>query len=103
VLKVDVQGAETIRRKVPGSDHHSSRQPLLHESSSPVSRNGAPYPAELEMRLSNAREELTHVSKYDYVVINEAGRLHEAADKVKAIIVAEKCRSILDPWSCDLR
>ena len=29
---------------------------------------------------------------YDYVVVNEQGRLQEAVEKIKAIITAERCR-----------
>lgn len=50
----------------------------------------------MEKRLSCALEELEQRSKYDYVIVNDD--VTAAANKLKAILVAEKCRS----WrNCD--
>ena len=41
-------------------------------------------------RFKNAYKEINEVTKYNYIVIND--EVQNAVDKVKAIILAEKCR-----------
>lgn len=41
-------------------------------------------------RFKNAYKEINEVTKYNYIVIND--EIQNAVDKVKAIILAEKCR-----------
>ena len=44
-------------------------------------------------RLARAREELSMASSYDYIVVNGDGAPEECAEKIRAIITAEKCRT----------
>lgn len=43
-----------------------------------------------EIRLRNARTEMKELANYDYQIINDD--LDETVEKLKAIIIAEKCR-----------
>lgn len=92
ILKIDVQGAETVRRlaaeavfifMVPGSlDELRDRLSLRMTESSP----------EMELRLRTAKEELALADKFDYRVVNRDGGLDRAIADIDAIITAEKCR-----------
>ncbi len=92
ILKVDVQGAETVRHlapqavfifMVPGSpDELRDRLSLRLTESSP----------EMELRLNTAKEEMAMVEMFDYRVVNEDGGLDRAIADIDAIIAAEKCR-----------
>jgi guanylate kinase len=45
---------------------------------------------QITTRLLDARSELQQMPNYDYVVVNDV--VEEAADKVRAICLAERCR-----------
>lgn len=97
VLRLDVQGAATVRALVPGAvfifiaaDSEASLCRRL------VSRK-TETPEKLVVRVEMAREELCRMREFDYVVVNEEGRLDEAAGKLAAIIDAEKMRPGREP------
>ena len=97
VLRLDVQGAATVRALVPGAvfifiaaDSEASLCRRL------VSRK-TETPEKLAVRVETAREELRRMREFDYVVVNEEGRLDEAAGKLAAIIDAEKMRPGREP------
>ena len=94
ILKVDVQGAQTVRRLAPEAlfifmipgNFDDLRQRL-------VARMTESSP-ELELRLRRAREELNLVNEFEYQVVNQDGRLKQAVADIDTIIAAEKCRVV---------
>ena len=94
ILKVDVQGASTIRRLapeavfiflVPGSfDELPRRLAQRMTESSP----------EMELRLAVAREELARGEEFEYRVVNRDDSLDQAIADIDAIVTAEKCRMV---------
>ena len=92
ILKIDVQGAETIRLLAPEAvfifmvpssfDELRKRLSLRMTESSP----------EMELRLNTAKDELAMADKFDYRVVNKDGGLDRAITDIDAIIAAEKCR-----------
>jgi len=93
VMRVDVQGARTLRRLVPEAVFifliPSSEEELVRR----LKARSTEDEKALELRLSIAREEMKSLGEFDYVVINADGRLDEAVQKIMAIITAEKCRT----------
>ncbi len=93
VMRVDVQGARTLRRLVPEAVFifliPSSEEELVRR----LKTRSTEDEKALELRLSIAREEMKSLGEFDYVVINADGRLDEAVQKIMAIITAEKCRT----------
>lgn len=92
ILRIDVQGAATIRRLAPGAVliflTAASEEELIQRL-----RTRKTEAAEaLARRIATAREELKRVEEFDYVVVNREGCLDEAVAQVQAIIQAEKCR-----------
>ena len=92
LMRVDVQGAATIRRLVPDAVliflMPSSEEELVHR----LRRRRTESPEALQMRIALAREELKWLPEFDYVVVNRESRLDDTVDQIMAIITAEKCR-----------
>ena len=92
VLRLDVQGAATMRRLLPGAVFVF----LVAESegalvSRLVARKTEP-PDKLLLRVATAREETRRLGEFDYVVVNAQGQLERAVDDLCAIVEAEKLR-----------
>ena len=91
-LKVDVQGAETVRKLAPEALFIFMIPSSLDELNSRLALRMTEKPSELALRLSTAEGELGKAGEYDYRVVNEDGKLHQAIADIDAIITAEKCR-----------
>jgi guanylate kinase len=92
IVKVDVQGAASIKKIVPEAVFIFLVPPSLKELENRLKRRYTEKPHELEIRLQTAPDELKEVSKFDYAVLNDNDKLDHAIDKIKAIITAEKCK-----------
>ncbi len=92
VMRLDVQGAATIRRIVPEAVliflSASSDEELYNR----LRARHTESEEELRLRIAKAREEMRHLPEFDYLVINREGHLDEAVDKIWAIIQSEHCR-----------
>jgi guanylate kinase len=93
VMRLDVQGAATVRALVPdallvflipGSEEELLQR--LHGRKTETA-------AELQRRVATMREEMKRISEFDYVVVNRDGQLDRAVEAVVAIMHAEKCRT----------
>ncbi len=92
LVKVDVQGAATIRRSYPEALFIFLAPPSMAELAHRLRTRKTESPSAFMMRLMTAREEMKKLELFDYVVINYQDRVDEAVDKILAIIAAEKCR-----------
>src|SRR5438874_10156259 len=92
LLKIDVQGAATIRRKVPQAIFIFLVPESLDELATRLANRNTETEEELQRRLEDARVELAEQHWYDYLIVNPQGHPQEAADKLCAIMVAEHCR-----------
>lgn len=92
LLKIDVQGATTIRRLIPQAIfiflHPGSSEELIYR----LAMRSTETAEELRQRLTNAQIELAEQHWYDYLIFNHRGRLQEAVDDLRAIMRAEHCR-----------
>ena len=93
LLKIDVQGAATVRRKVPQAIFIFLVPDSLEELTLRLSKRKTETEGELQRRLADARVELTEKYWYDYVVLNRQDHLQEAVDNIRAIMMAEHCRT----------
>ena len=92
LLKIDVQGASTIRSKVPQAIFIFLVPESLDELAARLANRNTETEEELQRRLEDARGELAEQHWYDYLIVNPQGHPQEAADKLCAIMVAEHCR-----------
>ncbi|XP_047334856.1 guanylate kinase 2, chloroplastic/mitochondrial [Impatiens glandulifera] len=93
VLRVDIQGAATLKEILGNSAVFVF---LVAESESALVKRLIDRKTEtrdtLLVRIATAREEIKHMKHFDYVVVNEEGKLENAVKTVEAIIDAEKAR-----------
>ncbi|HHN93851.1 MAG TPA: guanylate kinase [Anaerolineae bacterium] len=92
VMRLDVQGAASVRRLVPEAVLIFLTASSFDELRRRLERRGEDTPAQLRERIATARQEMERVTEFDYVVVNREGQLEQAVDDVLAIIRAEHCR-----------
>jgi guanylate kinase len=92
VVKVDVQGAATIRRCVPGATLIFIRPPSMEELERRLRSRRTETPETLAIRLGKAAGEYGELHLFDYVLINRPGRIDDVVQQIRAIVTAEKCR-----------
>lgn len=88
ILEIDVQGAETVRKKLEGGVHVFILPPSIEACEARLRTRGKDSEEEISKRLRIALEEVRKAPQYDYIIIND--RLEEAFEDFKAIIMAEK-------------
>lgn len=92
VMRLDVQGAATIKRLIPDAVliflSAASEEELVER----LSRRRTESDVQLGRRIKTARQEMTTIEGFDYVVINSQCQLDLAADHVLSIIEAEHHR-----------
>jgi len=93
VMRLDIQGAATIRHMAPGAVlifiTASSEQELAER----LRRRRTESEAQLRLRLETARREMRHMGEFDYVIRNMNGKLEQTIDVALSIIIAEKHRA----------
>jgi len=92
VLRIDVQGAKTIKEKMPQAVLIFLTASSMEELKRRLIGRGKDSPEEMERRMNRAREEMGYLPKFDYLVVNRDGRLDDAVRQVMAIVTAEKHR-----------
>ncbi|WP_343408745.1 guanylate kinase [Candidatus Amarolinea dominans] len=92
VMRIDVQGAATIRRLVAGAITVFMTAPSEEELVMRLQRRKTESEDQLRLRIATARKELQRVNEFDYVVVNQEDHLADTARQIMAIIAAEKCR-----------
>lgn len=92
IMRIDVQGAATIRKLVPNAitifliaESEDELVRRLHERKTEESDK-------LKMRIATARQELKRLHEFDYVVVNRMDAQDDTAARVLSIISAEKSR-----------
>jgi guanylate kinase len=71
LLEIDWQGARAVKRLFPDMIYIYILPPSIEELHRRLVKRGKDSAAVIERRLSEAREDLKHVDKADYVIINE--------------------------------
>jgi guanylate kinase len=92
IVKVDVQGAATIKKILPNAIFIFLMPPSLDELKNRLRQRYTEKPPELAIRLRAAADEIKQVSKFDYLVMNNKDGLDIAVEEIRAIITAEKHR-----------
>ncbi|UYN90612.1 MAG: guanylate kinase [Anaerolineales bacterium] len=92
VMRVDVQGAATVRKISPEAIlvfiTTSSEEELVER----LERRKTETPENLKLRIATARQEFKRIDEFDYVVVNRDGELDETVDRIEDIISAEHHR-----------
>ena len=89
VMRVDVQGAATIKDLCPDALLIFLTTQDEDELVNRLKARQTETPEDLNLRIATARKELPRIKDFDYVVINRDSHLDEAVDTILDIIHAE--------------
>lgn len=89
LLEIDIQGALQVKKKFPNGVFIFLIPPSLQELKHRIVGRGSETEESLNMRFGAAAEEMSYISEYDYVVVND--EVEKASDRIRAIITAEQC------------
>jgi guanylate kinase len=92
IVKVDVQGAATIKRILPDAVFIFLMAPSTEELASRLKQRHGVQSADLDLRLSKAQEEIESLPVFDYVVVSHTDNVDLTVTQINAIVTAEKCR-----------
>lgn len=92
ILKIDVQGAQVVKEKIPEALLIFLVPPSLEDLFQRLRSRATETADELELRQRNAAIELARQDDYDHVVVNETGEVDRTAERIDEIIAAEHHR-----------
>jgi len=92
VMRLDVQGAETVRKLAPEALLIFLTTRNEEELVERLKARQTETNEELALRIATARKELKRVEAFDYVILNQDYKLEETVDTIRAIIEAEHHR-----------
>ncbi len=90
ILEIDVQGAASVREKVPEAVSIFILPPSFEVLKARLTARGTEDPADLALRLKNSFGEVMQYKNFDYVVVNDL--VPAASRSLAAIILAERHR-----------
>lgn len=92
ILEIDVQGAESIRRKMPEAVSIFILPPTFDVLKARLTARATEKQNDLALRLRNSFAEVQRFSEFEYVVINDS--VERASVDLERIILAERLRRV---------
>lgn len=92
MVKVDVQGAATIKKIAPQAVFIFLMPPSIEELATRLQQRYTESATTLAVRLQAADEEIKQSQLFDYIVVNHNDQIEAAVAEIQAIITAEKRR-----------
>jgi guanylate kinase len=93
VLRLDVQGAATVRALLPGCVSVFLTAESEAALAARLAARGTESGAALAARVAAARAEAARASEFDYVIVNAQGDVDGTVDALCAVMDAEKLRA----------
>ena len=90
ILEIEIEGATNIKKLIPEAIFIFIMPPSLKELARRLKGRGTEDNEKIMKRFHESYKEINEVTKYNYVVVND--KVDVAADKIEAIIKAERCR-----------
>ncbi|MBL75405.1 MAG: guanylate kinase [Chloroflexi bacterium] len=91
-IKIDVQGARTIRSITEDALLIFVAPPSLIELERRLKDRKADSASQMEVRILTAKYEMEQSNMFDFVVINQTGQLEDTVDQILKIVAAEQYR-----------
>lgn len=91
VVKVDVQGAATIKKIMPDALFIFLMPPSTEELANRLKQRYGSSSADLDIRLGKAQEEMQNLSIFDCVITSHTNNLLLTASQINAAVTAAKC------------
>jgi len=92
IVKVDIQGAATIKKILPQAILIFLMPPSMEELVVRLKQRHTEPLSDLALRIKTAEEEIKQLPLFDYVVVSQRDKVDLAVSDIKAIITTEKCR-----------
>jgi guanylate kinase len=92
ILKIDVQGADVVRSRVPDALLIFVAPPSIDALLERLTSRATETAEELRLRQRNGAAEMARQRDYDYVVVNETGQIARTAERIGEIIALEAAR-----------
>jgi len=92
IVKVDVQGAATIKEILPQAVFIFLMPPSVEELEKRLRRRRSESSEDLALRLERAKGEIKNLPLFDYVITSHQNKLDEVVSQIDTIIAAEKRR-----------
>jgi guanylate kinase len=89
IVKPDPQGMRKLKKMLPDALSIFIMPPSIESLRKRLQQRGTETPEALDLRLRNAKIEMAAAPEYDYVVVNEDGKVEETVQKIKDIIIRE--------------
>ena len=93
IVKVDVQGATTIKKILPQAVFIFLMPPSMEELERRLKQRRSESSLDLALRLVKASEEIKSLALFDYVITSYQGKINDVISQIHAIVIAEKCRA----------
>jgi guanylate kinase len=90
ILDIDTQGAKQVVKQIEPAILIYILPPSLGSLQERLTKRGLDSPERMRFRLANAKGDMEEARWYHYVILND--RFEETVEKLKAIIMAERCR-----------
>ncbi len=97
IMRVDVQGAATIRTLVPNAifvflrvESDADLVERLRERKSETAEG-------LNLRIATARQEMRRLREFDFCVTNAPDQQQRAVDEIYSIVIASQCKTRQEP------
>lgn len=94
ILDIDTQGARRVAEMIEPAILIYILPPSLESLRERLTKRGLDSPEMIRLRLANAKKDMEEAHRYHYVIVND--RFEETVEKLKAIIIAERCRKRKD-------
>ena len=91
ILVIEVQGAKQIKELMPDAILVFIMPPSMKELKNRLKKRNTNTKEEITDRFESAYKEIKEYKNYDYIVINKD--INKTVEKVKSIIMTEKCRT----------
>ena len=91
LLDIDTQGALQVKKNFPEAVLIFILPPSFKELERRLRSRGTDDEETIEKRLRIARKEVERAPLYDYIVVNDV--LENAYEKLRSIVIAEKCKT----------
>lgn len=90
IFEIDVNGAMNIKRAMPEAVLIMIMPPDYDTLENRLRLRGTDADTVIAQRMAQSLKEIEYLPRYDYFVVNETGKAEEAAQKILAIIEAER-------------
>jgi len=92
LLEIDWQGAAQVRKIFPGLLGMFILPPSLQELRRRLQGRGKDSPETIERRIAGAREEISHVLEFEYIIVND--RFEQALEDIRSVVRAARASRV---------